>query len=189
MRRRTLGAEGQAGTQVLRGKETFMGLCHVAGQTHSRRGKVPVGQGANHTRQSVLPILGFSPNPSPRSGGGHLTKASRCHTGKVSKYTPGRATRQEPFGLPSTERMVPPSPDTPAECTFLCAWVGERSRNRGRGSQARGSCERNKQALVTDKTPQLPEWSPPGAGSPALRVWGPGSLSFLLHLVPTWSMR
>lgn len=141
-----------------------MGLCQVAGQTHSRRGKVPVGQGANHTRQSVLPILGFSPNPSPRSGEGHLTKASRCHTGKVSKYTPGGATRQEPLGSPA-----PSARSHQAQAPQLSAPFSVHGWEKGAGAEAGvpgpgDAVERNKQALVTDKTPQLPEWSPPAQG-------------------------
>lgn len=148
-----------------------------------QEGKGARGPGSQ-PHQSVLPILGFSPNPSPRSGEGHLTKASRCHTGKVSKYTPGGATRQEPLGLPSTERTVPPSPGTPAERTFLCARVGERSRGRGRGSRARGRCGKEQASPGHRQDTSASRVESSGAGSPALRVWGPGSLSLLLHLVP-----
>lgn len=86
-RGRSLGCKG--GEEGLSHRAESLGRAGRGGEgPQAERGGcwAPAGRGSERSGGQSSP--GFSPNPSPGPGWGHLTKASLCPIGKVSKPTP-----------------------------------------------------------------------------------------------------
>lgn len=161
-----------------------------AGQTHSRTGKGARGPGSQpHHSVSLAQTQaqGQREGISLRLQAASLGRSANPHL----DLPPGRS----PSGSPLPSAWTPRCPGIPGECTVLSGCLGGRKEQGLRlGPRARGSWGKEQALWPLTRQLSTSAAEPSSTGSPALWVWGPGSLSLPLHVAPrgarsTWSMR